>query len=394
MKKACSILTIVWFVLLIFSVPIITKLQKHENFLFYENRNTNKILKLDAKNFKDGSFFESIEKYFVDVFPFRENILRFHTRLDREILRKSIVKDVVFGDNVLLADVKYSVKDDFEKVLQNSSNTADMLFSLQNVIEENGGKFYYIGLPEQYSYFRDRYPKHIFNNKVHLENVENIFFNELDKRNISFINMYDEFSQMGFPKELYSAVDHHYNFYGAFETYSCIMKTLKNDLELNIDILTKDDIDFIELPHNYIGSRNKKLMGCYMKDEKAVIGYPKEKVDFKRIDNGNVEVNDMFVIPVDKNQNLTYNVYMGGDIAETVITTDRPQLPNILIFGDSFTNPIESIIYTGFNETRSIDLRPYNKKSIKQYIEEFKPDIVLCIRDDTSYLNTKGNGDI
>ena len=28
---------------------------------------------------------------------------------------------------------------------------------------------------------------------------------------------------------------------------------------------------------------------------------------------------------------------MGGDIAETVIQTDRPELPNALIFGDSFT---------------------------------------------------------
>lgn len=40
---------------------------------------------------------------------------------------------------------------------------------------------------------------------------------------------------------------------------------------------------------------------------------------------------------------------MGGDIGESVITTNRPKLPNILIYGDSFTNPLETLLWTQAN---------------------------------------------
>ena len=82
------------------------------------------------------------------------------------------------------------------------------------------------------------------------------------------------------------------------------------------------------------------------------------------------------------------------DKAETILRTGRPELPNLLIFGDSFTNPLETLFYTGFNETRSLDLRYYDRKGILEYLEEYRPDVVICIRDDTAYLSTEGNGNI
>jgi len=397
MKKSCNIITIIIFVSFLFAVPITTKIQKNESFLFYENRMANSILKLNKENFLNGTFFKSIEKYFVDIFPFRENILRFHTKIDRDILKKPIVKDIVFADNLLLPNMGYTTKDDFDELNRAAIGMVGRLSRLNNIIEKNNGKFYYVGIPEQYSYFRNKYPKYIFNNEKHLENIEKAFFDELKKNDISYINMYDEYSSINFPENLYSKVDHHFNFYGAVKAYQCIIEKINSDCRYNLNILTENDINFIEPENVYMGSRNKKVMGLYMTEEKAIIGYPKEKIPFRRIDNNNnikVDVSNMFVVPQDKNQYITYLVYMGGDMGETIITTNRDYLPNILIFGDSFTNPIESIIYTSFNETRSIDLRHYNEKSIKEYIKEYKPDIVLCIRADVDYLNKDGNGDI
>ena len=89
----------------------------------------------------------------------------------------------------------------------------------------------------------------------------------------------------------------------------------------------------------------------------------------------------------------TYNLYMGGDFGETILETNRPELPDVLIFGDSFTNPLETLFYTGFDETRSLDLR-YNDVSLLDYVAEHRPDVVLCVRDDTSYLSAEGNGRI
>lgn len=361
--------------------------------MFYENRNVNAILPISKENFLDGSYFESIEKYFCDVIAGRDEMIKFHTVLDMDVLQKPAVKGVVFSNDILLADMGYNNKD-LNEIQLSSEKMALSLKKLDAEIKNNGGKFYYIGLPEQYSYFRNEYPEYIFNNSAVLEKTEESFFSELQKNNISFIDMNEEYKLKGKSKDFYSLVDHHFTYYGAFEAYDSIMNRINSDLELSLEILPKDDINFQTIPNEYIGSRSRKLLGAYHSDEKAVIGYPKINIPFVRKDNGKIVESNMFSVPGNNYDRITYLIYMGGDIAETVITTDRNELPNLLIFGDSFTNPIETLIYTGFNETRSIDLRKYDQKSIIQYVNEYKPDVVLCIRDDTSYLDFEGNGNI
>lgn len=109
---------------------------------------------------------------------------------------------------------------------------------------------------------------------------------------------------------------------------------------------------------------------------------------FERYDNGNpVEAT---VFAADR-QNM-YNYYMGGDVAETVIHTNRPELPDVLVVGDSFTNALETILYTSFDEMRSLDFRHYTEKSIYDYLKEYQPDVILYVRDDLSYIVTDGNG--
>lgn len=114
---------------------------------------------------------------------------------------------------------------------------------------------------------------------------------------------------------------------------------------------------------------------------------------FDRTDNGLPVPAQLFRLPATPTETVDYNVYMGGDVAEAVLSTHRPEFPNLLIFGDSFTNPLETLLYTGFDETRSLDLR-YADVSLLEYVAEHHPDVVLCVRDDTSYLSTEGNGNI
>jgi hypothetical protein len=83
---------------------------------------------------------------------------------------------------------------------------------------------------------------------------------------------------------------------------------------------------------------------------------------------------------------------MGGDFGETVLETNRPELPDVLIFGNSFTNALETLLYASFDETRILDLRHYTGGSLKDSIAEHQPDIVLCVMNDTFYYTTTGNG--
>ena len=72
------------------------------------------------------------------------------------------------------------------------------------------------------------------------------------------------------------------------------------------------------------------------------------------------------------------------------MTTNRPELPNALIVGESFSNALETMLYTAFNETRSLDLRYYGEQSLKDYIKTYRPDYLICIQNDTSYYMTTG----
>ena len=181
------------------------------------------------------------------------------------------------------------------------------------------------------------------------------------------------------------------NYYGAYAAYRAILDTLATD-GWDLPVLTEDDIDFVELPNPYIGSRSRKLYNLWPNDEKAVIGVQRDPVAFTRWDNGELSERPLFIVPTEEYLPTTYNLYMGGDFGETVLKTDRPDLPDVLIFGDSFTNALETLLYASFDETHILDLRHYTEKSLKDYITAYQPDLVLCIQNDTFYYTTTGNG--
>ena len=158
--------------------------------------------------------------------------------------------------------------------------------------------------------------------------------------------------------------------------------------------MSENEIIFEDLKNPFLGSRNREIYGLWSGNEPLTAGKVVNEIPFTRLDNGVEVPATLYDLPADDATQVTYDVYMGGDKAETILRTDRPELPNLLIFGDSFTNPLETLFYTGFNETRSLDLRHYTEKGILEYIQEYQPDVVICVRDDTAYLSLEGNGDI
>ena len=128
------------------------------------------------------------------------------------------------------------------------------------------------------------------------------------------------------------------------------------------------------------------------REERLSILRPVVDVPFTRTDSGEPSDPEVYALPVSDDEVLTYNLYMGGDKANTVIDTQREELPNILIYGDSFTNALECIAYLSFNEMHSLDLRHYQEMSLEDYIRAFQPDVVICIRDYEVLLYPSENG--
>ena len=398
-KKIFDILVAAGFCLIIFLVPVLTKLEPTAEYSIFENRN---LAKLPVYSNKDdegnelkwdralSKYMSSWDVYYSDHIVQRDKFLKLKNLIDINLLKRPVVNDVVIQKDLLLPFNSYII--DTSYVEKRVKTVGERLNKLNKLVESYGGKFIYIGVPEQYSMLREYYPKYLNSNDELLSLIENSFFAELDSYGIDYINMRVEFYRTGNYINYYSRTDHHYNLQGAFLTYQVLI----NKIGAGLPMLTENDIEFVKLENPFYGSRNRKLYNRYDSHDKLYYYTEKNPLGFTRENNGNQVSARVFNLPEagDKTTPVTYNMYMGGDIAETIIKTNRENLPNALLFGDSFTNPFETFLYQSFNETRSLDLRHYKNTAILEYIEEYKPDYVFCMRDDTAYISLNGNGDI
>ena len=391
MKKFFDRAFLLGLLALLVAVPVrLVTDSRYETTAYYENRTLAARPDLNMETLWDGSYGSRLETWFSDHAPLRTTLLKTETDILMHVLRRPIVNDVVVTEDVLLPKMSYSewTRKDYET---NAAPIAENFGKLNAHVEANGGAFYFIGFPEQRVYFEDKFPDYMNSHETEAAVADEVFETALTNQGIRFLNMEAAFDDDGRPAEYYSAIDHHFTYYGAYAAYRAVLESLAAD-GWDLPVLTAEDIDFEELPNPYLGSRNRKLYNLWDNGEKAIIGRQKEPVAFTRTDNGQPSDKPLFVTPAEDYLPTTYNLYMGGDFAETVLETNRPDLPDVLIFGDSFTNAMETLLYTAFDETRILDLRHYTEKSLKDYITEHQPNIVLCVMNDTFYYTTSGNG--
>jgi hypothetical protein len=391
MKRIGQLFLTSMFIGIIFMMPIFTKLQANEGISLVENRKLAEVPVLDKESLLNGEYFAKWETYLSDHIYRRNDWIKSYTYLNMLVLDRSKINNIVLAEDGFL--LPYYPHEGSEAGIYegNIKFMANQLKELKLKLEQWGGSFYFVGIPGQASIHRDKYPRHFQNNSKLLDKAEELMFGLLEENGIEYINMNTVFRSAP-ETEYYYKTDHHYNFEGAYLTYSEIMRKLQQNPKHAVSgPVEKEDLDIITLPNPFSGSRNRQIYNLYSMDEKIQIAYFKKEVPYEKYSNG-IPDPKLYFTKENPEEVINYTVYMGGDVAETIIKTNREQLPNILIFGDSYTNAIEPLMYYHFNETRILDLRHYNKMSLYDYLENYKPDIVVFVRDDGNYGNLGGNG--
>ena len=392
MKRFGKVLFIALFLGMIFVIPLATKLQKNEVISQFENRKLAEAPKLTKAGLLSGEYFGQWETYLSDHIFGRNLWIKAYTYLNMTVLGKDNINNIVLGkEGYLLPFFDYDGKYDAINSPQNLDEMAQKLKLLQAYLEKKGSCLYFVGIPSQASYHRADYPGHLLNNNQLLNNTEGRLFGNLDKLGVSYINMNTVFHSNE-TVEYYYKTDHHYNFEGAYATYYEIVKTLQQNSRLKVaPPLEKEDLDIVTLPNPFGGSRNRQVYYMVPTREKIQIAYPKNRIAYEKYTNGKQD-QTLYYTKDNTSEMINYGVYMGGDWAETVIKTNNDQLSKLLIFGDSFTNAVEPLLFYNFSETRILDLRHYNKMSLYEYINEYQPDAVILMRDDLNYGSLEGNG--
>lgn len=396
MKKFSETAFLACLFLLILAIPAGTLLwSRNRDSSFYENRALTEMPAVTAESLWSGGFGEGLEGWYSDHFPARSTLLKGSAAVEMRLLRRPVVNDIVVGEDTLLPYIEYGnrTEEDYLRVVE---DTTAGFWALNDYIESQGGAFLYVGIPEQRIYFESRFPDYLNNGQSAMEAADAVFARSLWEGGVDFLNMREIFDQEGRPAEYYPAVDHHYNYYGAYAVYRAVMDHLA-ELGFDLPVLTEEELDFVSLPNPYTGSRNRVLYDLWPTKDHAVIGVQKEPVEYQRWDNGERSDRPLFSLPASETEYVRYDLYMGGDFGETILRTNRPELPKALIFGDSFTNAMETLLYASFDETRILDLRHYEGGSLREYIDEYRPDIVISIQNDTffyAYGDGKNNASV
>lgn len=394
MKRICE-----WAMALLFSGVLLvlmaaTILLPKNRYSYYENRNLSAFPEITAESVLSGQVFDDLETLFCDYAAWRTPALKAVTWADLNVFRRPVVNDIIVTDDALLEQL-YTMPDTADDIARKAADVAADNAALRDQIESYGGHYCYIAVPCQYAYYEDEYPSYLENRSAYTAAELAALNSAMDAQGITHVDMGPIFDSLGHPPEFSSRVDNHYGLLGAYETYRAAVQKLNGDYGLALSFPEEGtDVTFSALPNPYMGSRTRKLLGLRGDDEKLLTAAFREDIPFTRFDNGEEVAATVYALPATDAEPLTYELYMGGDIAETVLRTDRLERPSVLIFGDSFTNPVESLAYYSFDELHSIDLRHYTAQSLSDYIAAYKPDVVLCIRDYQSLLSREYNGNL
>lgn len=382
------------FLVFLATVPVLMLLTGNHSVSWYENRNLATAPELTAESVLNGDYFDGWDDYFSDHIVGRNTICKLYTWLQLRVLGKDIVNDITVCEDVLMLNAGTG-GGNIDYVYSSADRMAEENADFAAYVAEMGGAYLYVGVPHQLSYYADRCPDYIYDGQRYLGLVRQEVHDSLDELGVSNINMLSVFDEEGRPEEYYYDTDHHYTIYGAFRTYAEIMETL-SEQGFSLPVLTEQDVTFHSLPNPFLGTADRKLYGLYGSAYTADYFELNEPIAYERSDwsSGTRTDAPVFALPATDEEYVTYSLYMGGDYSRTVIDTGRDELPNVLIFGDSYTNVLECILYSSFNEMHSLDMRYYDAMSLREYIAEYRPDVVICVRADNSYLLDTGNGDL
>lgn len=356
----------------------------------YENRALAAHPAFSLRGLWDGSYFDGWDAYFSDHVAWRDDMMRDYLWLQLYAKRQVVAQDVVIGDGALLPYLPYT---DYSGYDYDSPARAAVqrLLPIQQAAEARGGVFLYLGIDEQRSALREAYPAYLYNKSDYFDASEAAFRAAAEEAGLSVLFTRDLWTEEDC-RRYYSAVDHHYNLLGAQAAWRALLAwCASQDMELPAP--EEAELNIRSWPGDFYGSYSRRFYDLSPITEELLVFDDSVLPPYERWDDGERTDAPVLVLP-EAGAHAQYTAYMGGDHGETVIRTDRPALPNILIVGDSFTNPLEALCVCSFNEVRSLDFRHYDAMTLTEYLETFPADVVIVVRDNLNYLLQEGNGDL
>ena len=180
--------------------------------------------------------------------------------------------------------------------------------------------------------------------------------------------------------------DHHWNYKGSYQGYTQIIRMM-----LGEDEPLLEPVETVEFPVMYNGSLNK-LMQRTDSDEPFTVyrfDFPPMTVSINGAKKAAYGKQDAyFKGKYNRTAPLTnhYGEFYGGDKALVAFSTGDESKENIIVFSNSFSNAVDMLIASHFQNTYFVDLRHYYEVyerlfSLSNAIRDWKITKVLMLGD-------------
>lgn len=203
-----------------------------------EKRLKAQIPKFNIENLKNGLFMEQFQKYFNDNFGFREALIKINNTINYNLFNSTNNNKVIIGKNDYLFYADYLEGYDKRSLLTDEevSEIVKNIRTFQTELEKKGIKFLFVIIPNKSTIYPELMP---FTCKKCAYNYTR-FLNELNKQNVSHIDLTPSLSNYKNTYSIYYKRDSHWNYTGAFIAAKTIINYLSKNIDIENNVLYKN----------------------------------------------------------------------------------------------------------------------------------------------------------
>ena len=209
-KNLLKIITIAFFLVFIFSVPIITLFTEDKKISEIENKILTQLPRISFENISSKKFMKNLDNYTSDQFPFRTNFIKLKNTYNYIIGQREF-RDVYVGkDNRLMEEYKFN-KEYVDKNISNILKISLYMYESKNI------KSKLMVIPTSIAFYKNDLPSYSITNnqKDSLNYINNSILN------YDFLSFYTPYNILNKNKDkyIYYNTDHHWTQLGAYISY-------------------------------------------------------------------------------------------------------------------------------------------------------------------------------
>ena len=377
--KYLTTILIIMFTLALSSLTVLTpdkKTSESENRLL-ASRPSLSINEGTIDSLLNGSYFTTWDTYFSDQMMGRSTFVNLYTN-HQPLLNRQYINDVYFGNEQYLFSLGNYDSKSYAELQQRAAYFNDIERALKKI------PLYMVALPSK---------EMVYENSVGIKNYRApkisdlyVLVSHLGKE-IEVLNLLPTFRNGN--EAYYYKTDHHWTMEGTYVGYQEIVKRLAQRFSSIGTPLSKSDFNITTFKQFFLGSEGRKVSQLVADQLEDIELW---KSDAQREFTVTVNQQEGQLFEEDKLStdilNNDYTVYMGGDNAKEVI--ENPNSKNhleIVLIGDSMSNPLVGMLAHHVKTVHSFDLRHYEGDILAE-IESINPDAVLLVGLSANFTNS------